>query len=712
MAQPPTLGLAQGSATFQSALSCPLDIFSKLMTALNPILNFLTQPASPEVEAILPLALTNFADGQDATSLLQTLNAAFLVVLAGETHPSFATAQTYLDKLSTSPDWGKAAKFYAHSAQLITQELAQACAQDAELNAKLDQMAATLADAAGDDIATANAVWSVLFPEGTGIWGQEADQVTQLRQQRTVTIDQLNPHPIENPAQQVLFTSNALLTMPLGSTDLSNFDADFQAQLTEAADDPQLYWYDHPIPIGISEESNEILYGLKHLNHAVEFEQQQSGSTDKVNCVLSVSVTHERLQTLGKNYLKQVLAASEPLAQLNIFAFTETDTNSLVEKVLLPILEQSSASEDAEKMLSVFGVDGRYGRHYSFLKAIVPLWHVLVDPKIKATFKIDLDQVFPQAELLEQTGATAFGHLQTPLWGATGTDSAGHPVELGMIAGALVNQKDIHQGIFTPDVTFSNSSLAPDEYVFFSKLPQALSTEAEMMTRYAAGTDFDGETKAIQRIHVTGGTNGILVDSLRRYQTFTPSFIARAEDQAYILSARGQQPNLAYAHASGLIMRHDKEGFAQEAIAMAKVGKQVGDYLRILLFSAYAKALPEEIGSIKSDIDPFTGCFVSRLPITVAMLRFSLKVATLFNTGQSDEATEFIYTGISQLQEGLDFIQGEPSDLEKTYEREKAGWQLFYQALETVEKALHAGEDWALEVQKAAQEIVENCRVN
>ncbi|MEM9980522.1 MAG: hypothetical protein AAF808_23090, partial [Cyanobacteria bacterium P01_D01_bin.2] len=417
-------------------------------------------------------------------------------------------------------------------------------------------------------------------------WGQEPEQVTQLRQQRTVSIDRLNPNPIDNPAKQVLFTSNALLTMPLGSADLSNFDADFQSQLAEAADDPQLYWYDHPIPIGIAEESNEILYGLKHLNHAVEFErQQQPDITDKVNCVLSVSVTHERLQTLGKSYLKQVLAASEPLEQLNIFAFTETDTNTLIEKVLLPILEHSSLEQDAKELLSDFGVDGRYGRHYSFLKAIVPLWNVLVDPEIKATFKIDLDQVFPQAELLEQTGATAFGHLQTPLWGATGKDSAGEPIELGMIAGALVNQRDIHKGVFTPDVTVPGTKLNPDEYVFFSKLPQALSTEAEMMTRYKTGTEMDGETKAIQRIHVTGGTNGILVDSLRRYQTFTPSFIGRAEDQAYILSARGQKPHLGYAHASGLIMRHDKEGFAQEAIAIAKVGKQVGDYLRILLFS-------------------------------------------------------------------------------------------------------------------------------
>ena len=52
-------------------------------------------------------------------------------------------------------------------------------------------------------------------------------------------------------------------------------------------------------------------------------------------------------------------------------------------------------------------------------------------------------------ELIEQTGASAFEHFQTPLWGATGQDAEGQPIELGMIAGALVNQRDIHKGVST-----------------------------------------------------------------------------------------------------------------------------------------------------------------------------------------------------------------------------------------------------------------------
>lgn len=687
--------------------------FFNAMPSLSPIVNFLVQPQPGQAAPIIPVALGDLSTQPDDTAYFQTLNSAFLIVLAGAEHPDFIQAKTVLDQLAGSAKWGNWAKFYLKSLALMTTELDQYGQSDADLAAKLQQVETTLANGPTEAMAIAETIWSVLFPEGVEILGHETEGIEALRQKRTMSIHQLNPNPIENPARQVLFTSNALLTTPLAGADLSEFDLDFQAQVAAASQEPQLYWYDHPIPIGVPAESNEILYGLVHLNEAVAFErQQQPNMTDPVTCVLSVSVTHKRLQTLGKSYLKQVLAASPPLEQLNVFAFTEADTDALVNQVLRPIIQHSFPQDDAAELLSVFGVDGCYGRHYSFLKAITAVWNVLIDPEIRATFKIDLDQVFPQAELVEQTGQSAFEHLTTPLWGAVGEDAQGNPVELGMVAGALVNQKDIHQGVFTPDVRFPTGGLQADDYVFFSKLPQALSTEAEMMSRYDESGELDGFSTCLQRIHVTGGTNGILVDSLRRYQPFTPSFIGRAEDQAYVLTALQNRPRLGYAHASGLIMRHDKEGFAQEAISKAKVGKQIGDYVRILMFSAYAQALAPDISQIKAIIDPFTGCFASRLPINVTLLRFALRVATLFHTGQTEEAIEFIQTGVPQLDSTLDFVQGKPSPLETTYQREAEGWRLFYQALTAVEKAQQAGADWVLPIQAAAQKIVAECRVN
>ena len=683
------------------------------MTVLNPIIEFLIQSQAVNASPILSVATFDLHTDRDAHVLCQNLNRAFLVLLAGEQQPEFSQAQAFLDKFAASRKWKDWARFYLSGAQLIASELEQSCLQDPELKAKIQQVETFLAENPNDENEIAEKIWSVLFPEGVGIRGHEDACTNALKEKRTLTISEFNPDPIQHPAKQILFTANVLLTTPIPTADLSEYDQDFKTQLSEASQEPQCFWYDHPIPVGVSAESNEILYGLKNFNQAVKVERhRRSEKTTKVNFVLSVSVTHNRLQTLAKRYLKQVLSADGPLDQLNIFAFTEADTNALINQVLLPIIERSCPTDNAKDLISVFGVDGRYGRHYSFLKAIAALWHVLIDPEIKATFKIDLDQVFPQTELIEQTGASAFEHFQTPLWGATGVDAEGQAVELGMIAGALVNQQDIHRGIFTPDVTFPNVRLKPDEYVFYSKLPQALSTAAEMMTRYRSGAVPDGNNTCLQRIHVTGGTNGILVDSLRRFQPFTPSFFGRAEDQAYLLSTFGRPDRLGYLHASGLIMRHDKEGFAQEAIARAEIGKQIGDYLRLLMFSAYADALPLDTSEIKEITNPFTGCFVSNLPITVALLRFSLRVATLFNEDRSREAVEFMRTGISQLQEGLSFIQGKPNSLQKAYKREQQGWQLFYASLAAVEKALEAGESWALAVQRAARQIVTECLMN
>jgi len=683
------------------------------MTAISPIINFLIRPHPLNAAPILPVELSNLDEDQDADALFQNLNGAFLILLAGERHPRFSQAQSFLNKLATSPEWGNLARFYLSGMQLIAAELEQLCRQDPELKTKFRQVEAALAEHPTDEMAIAETIWSVLFPEGAGIRGQEDDQTVALREKRIVTINELNPNPIQDPSKQILFTSNVLLTTPLATADLSDFDQDFKAQLLETIQDPQRYWYDHPIPIGMSAESNEILYGLENFSQAVEVEgQRHPEKTTQVNFVLSVSVTHKRLQTLAKRYLKQVLATSAPFDQLKIYAFTEADTDALVQQVLLPIIERCCPNDDAADLLSVFGVDGRYGRHYSFLKAIAAFWNVLIDSEIKATFKIDLDQVFPQTELIEQTGVSAFEHFQTLLWGASGQDAEGKPIELGMIAGALVNQLDIHKGIFTPDVTFPDGELKPDEYVFFSKLPQALSTYAEMINSYLPGAVFDGHNTCLQRIHVTGGTSGLLVDSLRRFQPFTPSFIGRAEDQAYLLSAISRSKRLGYVHAPGLIMRHDKEGFAQEAIAMAEVGKQIGDYLRILMFTAYAEALPQGAGEIKNIIDPFTGCFISRLPITITLLRFSLKVATLFNEGKPREAVEFMHIGIPQLQEGLDFTQGKPSALQQAYQRERQGWHLFYDSLAAVEQGLQKGEDWALSLQTAARQIVSECLIS
>jgi hypothetical protein len=280
-----------------------------------------------------------------------------------------------------------------------------------------------------------------------------------------------------------------------------------------------------------------------------------------------------------------------------------------------------------------------------------------------------------------------------------------------MIAGALVDEKDITQSIFTPDVSLPDRVLSPHEHIFFSMLPQAISTESEMMTRYDT-PQIDGLRTCIERVHVTGGTNGILVDSLRRWRPFTPSFIGRAEDQAYLLSTLADPSNrLAYVHKDGLIMRHDKEAFAQEAIKAAEIGRILGDYIRILYYSAYARTLSENIAAVKKIFDPFTGSFISRIPATVAHLRFGFKAACLFKKNQHTEGMEFVISGSKRLAKALEFMRGKNSSLKQQYEKEKQGWHLYYDTLDVVERALNKNNHYANDLKRKAHRLIDRCAV-
>jgi hypothetical protein len=207
-----------------------------------------------------------------------------------------------------------------------------------------------------------------------------------------------------------------------------------------------------------------------------------------------------------------------------------------------------------------------------------------------------------------------------------------------------------------------------------------------MMTRYSQNSTYNGISEVIQRIHVTGGTNGILIKALREYRPFTLSMFGRAEDQAYIFSVLLEnEPRLRYLHKPGLIMRHDKKSFASEAIQAASVGKLVGDYIRILLFSAYAKALPWSIEQIKNQVDPFTGCFVSEIPNTIVMLRFAFKIIDLYKKGETEKAEEFAQAGSDRLLKAMQDLNSEENQISKILKKEKTAWRLYYDLLDSFE---------------------------
>ena len=675
----------------------------------------------PEQGADLPIALdfTQQFDEKrtDKAGVAQTLNAAFLIVVAGQNHPAAPSALEFLTQMAESPEWRDTAEFYLSGIEKTHHEIKTVSRLDNKFADRLKTVSAWLSNKENltNSQEVAEYLWSVFFPEANSLRTHWNKRLEDLRKKRTVAITQFNETPIIDPARQILFTSNVLLTVPPASQSVETLPVseDLRRTLRLAKSEPQIYWYDHPIQIGVAPEKNEVLYGLRGLEDALEFERTRGNATNNatLTCLLSVSVTHPSLQTIASRYIEEEFSKAGGLNNIDVYVFSEADTRRLVDEILAPAALRYLGDADSKELLAVFGVDGEYGRHYSFLKAIAAFWQVVMEPEIKATFKIDLDQVFPQEELVEQAGASAFEHFTTPLWGAQGFDSEGVPIELGMIAGALVNEGDISKSLFTPDVGQPNRELFPDEYVFFSMLPQALSTETEMMTRYSA-PPLDGKKTCIQRVHVTGGTNGILISSLRRHRPFTPSFFGRAEDQAYIFSV---YPNpgvkLAYAHKDGLIMRHDKNAFAQEAMQTAHIGKLLGDYVRILLFSAYGSVLDDNLSKLKDSFDPFTGCFISKIPVTVVYLRFALKAASFFAGGQDEHGLEFISHGAKRIATALEFVQGKDSPLKRQYVTERRGWDLYYDILSALENAVTENDHYGLDLRQKGKQIIGECSI-
>lgn len=661
-------------------------------------------------------------DDRNQIDICHTLNTAFLIILSDSEHSEYKHAFAYLKKMKDDRKYGNLANFYLNGKIRIEKEITDKINNDNEFKLNLLNLNNYISENNNfSDLNSIDAYWSVFFPEAEGIFRNKDKRSKELRELRTVKITAGNSNPISNPGKEMIFTSNILITVPNSKTDINslNYSEDLKKGILSAAAENQIFYYDHPILIGTPPEANEIIYGLNGLNTTAEYEKI-NGNMDKdqkLTCILSASVTHKGLQKIAKIYIKEELDNYGSFEHLDIYIFTEEDTEKLIDEILRPaaLLMGRSDKEDKirEKILkSVFGVDGEYGRHYSFLKAITAFWNILVDADKTATFKIDLDQIFPEKELKDQSRKSAFEHFKTPLWGAEGIDSFGNKIELGMIAGALVNEKDIHKGLFTPDVLFdSRQNLKLEERFFYSKLMMGLSTGSELATRYAED-GIDGKTSCIQRIHVTGGTNGILVKALRKHRPFTPGFIGRAEDQAYLLSVLGNNlSGLAYLHEDGLIMRHDKEAFAGDAMKAASAGNMIGDFIRTLYFSRYTEIMTENISDIKKITDPFTGCFISKIPVTTVLMRFCMKAADLFGEGEDHLASDFMLKSFERLDRSIEFAYGKENLLMKAYNNDRDGWNLYYDILDGIDNSMEINPVKKMAIQIKAAGICAECKV-
>ena len=635
------------------------------------------------------------------------------------------TASNFFEVLSGKGDYAALPQVFQTAVRIIHEEYEAALVS--ERGEAFRSLESVLDDAGTGDLERAEALWKAVFPEAMHLDPDPDVQIERLRQRRIVDIIEPCRTPVSDPASQIIFTSNVLLSPPLPDNGGIGTASDSEiarivGSAAAAGREEQLYWYDHPIPVGAPVESDEAVYGLRGLSQALAYEKMRGGTDpdSRMNVLLSVSVTHRGLHRWARPWLKAQLARAEEgsLDGLDVFAFTEDDAASVID-IIAPWIEDISA-DDIKKC---FGVDGEYGRHYSFLKAMPALWGLISTdskrraadgiPKI-ATFKIDLDQVFPQEELVAETGKSALEQFLTPLWGAKARDEDGRDLELGMIAGGLVNEKDISAGLFTPDIPWPTGLPAGEDLLFFKQRPMAVSTRAELMTRYGTPGAPDGVGKALQRIHVTGGTNGIRFDALRKFRPFTPSFVGRAEDQAYILSVlAGNEEGraLRYIHASGLMMRHDKEAFATEAVKAGKAGSFVGDLVRLFVFSRYAALLPGSGKEVKRIVDPFTGCFITPMPATLAFLRLALRLYSA-EGGSLEERRELLELAAGRLDSWVSNPAGKALELKSRYQKEKRAWKGYYDALDRLESDLKNGTSRARDAALGFMAILEDCRVS
>ncbi|HEY8818285.1 MAG TPA: hypothetical protein VIM25_05650, partial [Candidatus Limnocylindrales bacterium] len=312
---------------------------------------------------------------------LARVTAAFLVAVAGAAHPDHDRALAVLAAPPEGPAADLAA-FYRTGLDRMAAELDRVTAANPGVARPLSAATADLDAATSADDAT-EAIWRVFFPQAVGIRGDVEGHIRDLRAARTVTVIRPAPDPISDPGREILFTSNVLLTIPAESTDVGTlpYRQPLRDAIAAAVAEPQRFWFDHPIQLGVEPAGNELSYGLRGLDAAVDAEPD----ADRVTCLLSVSVTHDGLGPVARPYVEAELARGGGLRHLDVVVVTESDAARLVDEVIVPALGfgpggPAAADAAARGLRAIVGVDGEYGRHYSFLKAIAALWHVAIDP--------------------------------------------------------------------------------------------------------------------------------------------------------------------------------------------------------------------------------------------------------------------------------------------------------------------------------------------
>ncbi len=667
------------------------------------------------------------------------INAAMLICLCGKGHPFFQRARDYLEAPDAMSSEEK--KTYLKFYEIIQEETIRRLKSDGAVVKQLQYVIQ-----AGDPDRLKAARLEIFNPLAAKALFQfdAQDIVKDIQGQNRLRLIASNENFIANPIEEVIFTTNVLVTPPRSESLIpEGLPGWAEKSLKSAMGLPVDWYFDHPMEMATTEDAvhaSEFIHCLRRLEESfrAEIEIEKSAlkhhirQGDKVPLYISISPTHggKNLGRVAREVLKCQYAAavkSGILPELEIvepYLYSQIDVKRLVKDVLAPAAKHyfpEISDKEIEGYLSFLGVEGYYAMHYNFLKAFGSLAKFM-KPRVKAVIKIDTDQSFPAERFYRETGWCWLESFTLPTLGALARDQNERDIYLGCFAGSLTNLDELigKDDLFLPDISIPDvpESIPEGEAgVFYQGLLQALITRGE-----AFPPELQWRALKIlneypyMRTFVTGGTTGFLIEALERYAPFVDTHVHRAEDQAFLLSVLFDQYDgnlLRYVYFPGLHMIHEKESFASESIKIAEPYKKIYDLERIWNFSHLARALCEIKGwdfkDVRKTLNFFTASFIQPFPGLLALTRFVLSVA-----GKGGRNTE----DIIYQKEGLKRLSKIAFSQERYYRETRTrvakqikAWRFYYDLMIRLRESAKKGDPFALALKKKAIEINNNCKL-
>ncbi|MBW1792972.1 MAG: hypothetical protein JRJ38_00830 [Deltaproteobacteria bacterium] len=670
---------------------------------------------------------------------LVKINAAVLICLCGEKHPLFQRAWDYL----SVPDavYGEQKKTYLKFYEIIQEEIVKRIESDAAL-------VKVLRDAirAGDPDRLKAARLEIFNPLAAKTLSRfDAGQiVNDIQKQNRLRLIASNENFIANPIEEVIFTTNVLVTAPRSESLIpGGLTGWAEKSLKSVIGLPVDWYFDHPMEMATTEDAlhaSEFIFCLRKLEETFHSEIEIEKTAwkdhiregDKVPLYISISPTHGQvnLGTAAREVLKcQYTAAvkSGILQELKIvepYLYSQADVKHLINDVLRPAAKRyfpEIPDKEIEGYLSFFGLEGYYAMHYNFLKAFGSLAKFM-NPRVKAVIKIDTDQSFPAKRFYRETGSCWLESFTLQALGGLARDQNERNIYLGCFAGSLTNRDELidKDDLFLPDISIPDvpESIPEGEAgVFYQGLLQSLITRGEAFPP-------EVQWRALKilneypymRTFVTGGTTGFLIEALERYAPFVDAHVHRAEDQAFLLSVLFDEYNgnlLRYLYFPGLHMIHEKESFAAESIKIAEPYKKIYDLERIWNFSFLARALCEIKGwafeDVKRSLNFFTASFIHPFPGLLALTRFVLSVAG--RGGRNREDIIYQKEGLKRLSK-IAFSQDRYYRETRTrVAKQIKAWRFYYDLMIRLRESAKKGDPFALALKRKAIEINNNCKL-